>query len=165
MKKVTFLLSLALSLSMATGAFALCQQSIGQTIIVAASYNDISAGQKEVAVCRLIVRNIDRQKSMTLTSACFYSPQGTQVKEFVTTAVTIGPLASVSYVVYGATLPGIPIYSKDGGRPSFIVKWQSTASMCAPIISVAHFIMRQYSATVWGQEAMASSLGTVLEEK
>ncbi len=165
MKKVTFLLLLAFSLSLATGALALCQQSRGQTVIVPASYNDVSVGQTEIILCRLIIRNIDREKSMTLTSVGFYSPQGAWVKEFLTSPVIIGPLASVTYLASGATLGGIPPYNMNGGRPSFIVKWESTASMCAPSISVAHFIMHQYSETVWGEEAESSSLGIVLEEK
>lgn len=163
MKKVTFLLLLALSLVLAGGALAVPPQSRGQTVFVPASYTDVSAGLTEVALSRVGIRNLDRTKSMTLTSVCFYSPGGVLVKEFLTAPVVIGPLASVTYLA-GSNL-GIPLYSKTLGRPSFMVKWEATASMCAPSIYSAHFIMRKYSDTAWGEVAEAGSSGKVLEEK
>ncbi len=58
---------------------------------------------------------------------------------------------------------GVGPYDPNGGRPCFLVKWQASGMVCAPLLE-SRMIIGRNSAGVWGWLAMDFAEGIVLEE-
>jgi hypothetical protein len=111
------------------------------SVFVPASYIElpfttVDGVKNQIVITRLFVRNTDMNNSITVNSVRFYDPDGSLVKEFLITPITLSPLASISFGANGSTL-GVPPYPVSGGRPSFIVDWSASAKVNTPIIENA----------------------------
>ena len=142
MKKIA-VLSVVLSLILcSTTAFA-GKKFVGQTVYVPAAQNDFCMYDEsenlvleQYLLTRLIIRNIDPIKSITLTSVKFFDPDGVCVMEYLPDVIVLSPLASVTYVA-SPSVNKAPYYDKSGGRLSFIVQWEADENVNPPIIESA----------------------------
>ena len=171
MKKTVILISVVLCLILlATTAFAAkpVDVSRGQLVFVGAGYNDLSYmrdGQfiNQFTSTKLIIRNIDLERPITLLSVGFHDPNGNLVKEYLDNPIVIDPLTMAGFL---ATFPvlGIPHYEKDGGHPCFLVKWKANKLVNEPIIGASISMVRLDGDFI---EYLASSSiqGVVLREK
>ena len=73
------------------------------------------------------IRNIDPKNPITILSADYYDSNGVVVKKFVTTPVTIKPMASTYFF--------IALSDKSGGwGANYLIEWKSDAKVNEPII-------------------------------
>ena len=138
-KRYGILIVLTMAMSWGVGASAdnVARASHG-TVYVPASWQQLPfttpvGGVNQYIVSRLIIRNTDMNDSITLNSVRFHGPEGELVHEFVTDPITLSALSSTSFLANTGTL-GIPAYTTDGGRPSFIVEWGAPTKVNMPII-------------------------------
>ena len=103
--------------------------SEGQTIYVPA-YSHIYSGNKErpfLLTVTLSIRNIDPDHSITITTANYFETQGALIHKYVDSAITLGPLESIRYVV--------PEQDKVGGSgANFIVTWSAERKVNPPVV-------------------------------
>ena len=168
MRKRFFFLSIVLCLAFLVSpalAGGKVDKSTGQVVYVSATWNDCSTPYTtEFAISRLIVRNRDRDRSITLNSVAVYGPDGQFVKELLGEEITLGPLASTSFVCSGSTL-GVPPWPIEGGRPLFLVEWESDKKVNIPAIGAAHLLIRTYPDGYREYVGYSNSGGSVIEEK
>jgi hypothetical protein len=97
--------------------------SAGQSIYVPA-YSHIYTGNREqpfLLTVTLSIRNIDPEHPIKIIAADYFETQGTLLKKFIDTPVTLKPLGSLRYI--------IPQKDKSGGSgANFIVRWESGQS-------------------------------------
>ena len=103
--------------------------SHGQRMYVPA-YSHIYSGNKEsqfLLTVILSIRNIDPVHKIEITVVDYYETQGTLLKKYIDTPVTLKPLESLRYI--------IPQKDKSGGSgANFIVEWHSDKPVNRPII-------------------------------
>ena len=75
----------------------------------------------------LSFRNIDLNRSVTLTKVLYYDSAGNLVKNYLDEAETLKPLASTSFVVEEDDLRG-------GVGANFIVAWESDNPISPPVV-------------------------------
>lgn len=151
--------------------------SKGQTVYVPATLLSLPSpsGGTQSFLTRVIIRNLDVNNHITLTSVAFYDSignlatlylQGVPFSDFVSGSVTINPLSSDSFLVSPfMTAPlGEPFPSwvtdAGGGRPFFIVKWEANNKVVAPYIEGATIVLNNGIYNGFGYRK-----GVVLEEK
>lgn len=102
--------------------------SKGQTIYVPI-YSNIYAGERQrpyFLYAILSIRNIDIEKSITVTQVDYFDSNGKLIKHYLNSPVTLNPLASARYIV--------PESEKAGGSgANFIVKWHTSELANPPI--------------------------------
>ena len=137
MKKTALVLSVAFCLIfLSTAVFAdklTDNKSSGQTVYVPASYNEYP--NNHLFITRIVIRNIDPEKKITVKSVAFYDPYGEFVKEFLEADEDIENWSSKTYATNSVTLPEVSLYPYEGGRPCFIVKWEAEDKVIAPLIN------------------------------
>ena len=111
----------------------------------------------------MIVRNLDPDNDIILTSVVFHAPDGSPVYQYLTETVRIEPWSSISYKTGYAYL-GIPRYDKEGGRPFFIVEWESDKKVIAPNIDAA-VSFSVPDGTGFKVLSTGKEIGKVIEEK
>src|SRR4030067_1426360 len=80
MKKFMVLALVSLVLIFSHSAFAL--ESMGQTVYVGSSWNDITTtGQNTTS--RLVIRNLDQRRNIVIKSVTFLDPDGVPVKNLI----------------------------------------------------------------------------------
>ena len=148
------------------------QTSRGQTLYVPAIYVDFSyqGVLAQIGNSRLIIRNIDPETPITVLLADFYSPAGDLVHSYIEEPVTVEPFASITYAATPSALNNLALYDKDGGRPFFLVKWESNDKVCPPIIESARVFMVKIQNTPdgpvgWRFQGLNLTPGTVIREK
>ena len=128
-KRVLFLCLLPMLILATPTAWADPELSKGQTLYVPA-YSHIYIGHKAspyMLTVTLSIRNIDPERSLTLTSVDYYGTEGRLLRRHLDAPVTLPPLASTRYVV--------PVPDKEGGSgANFIVKWAAAEKINAPIV-------------------------------
>ena len=101
----------------------------GEVVYVPA-YSHIYQGEKasrQPLSSTLAIHNVDPSKSINITSARYYDHAGTELRDYVDEPLTLGPLASASFVV--------DIKEDRGGvGANFIVEWQAEEKVVSPII-------------------------------
>ena len=101
----------------------------GQTVYVPV-YSHIMVGERRIEFqlsVNLSIRNIDPKNPITILSADYYDTNGVVVKKFVTTPVTIKPMASKYFF--------IALSDKTGGwGANYLIKWKSETKVNEPII-------------------------------
>jgi hypothetical protein len=131
MKKILILLLVAMCLFvLSINAFAESSKK-KQTVYVPAVHNDLSVeSESRIGLTRLVIRNIDLQKPITLISVDFYDSDGTLIKEYLDSKLSLGPLASITFIN-----DDLQNLYPNGDRPSFIVKWEGDKGVNSPIIA------------------------------
>ena len=75
----------------------------------------------------LVIHNVDPSASILITSVRYYDHTGTELKEYIDAPRSLGPFASVSFVV--------DIKEDHGGvGANFIVEWQAAETVVSPIV-------------------------------
>jgi hypothetical protein len=104
-------------------------QIVGQTIYVPI-YSHIYTGSKSRTInlgATLSIRNTDAKNSIRLSSARYYGTNGQLLKEYVPTALRLGPMASTDFVV--------DINDTTGGAgANFIVEWSASIEVTPPVV-------------------------------
>ena len=101
----------------------------GQTIYVPA-YSHIYHGNKETPLLlsvTLSIRNIDLNKSLTITAVNYHETEGPLVKKYLKDPIVLGPLGSDRFIVPQKDTTG-------GSGANFIVEWHSDEPINPPII-------------------------------
>jgi hypothetical protein len=75
----------------------------------------------------LSIRNTDPQHSLILKKVDYYDSNGGLLKKYLASPLTIGPLASIRYIVRESE-------SKGGSGAKFIVAWTASSPVVEPII-------------------------------
>ena len=123
-------LALVLSFSGVTAVWAEgIRKSDGQTVYVPV-YSHIYGGNRErpfnLAVT-LSIRNTDMSGGIRIASADYYNSEGELVEKYLDQETTLGPLATLRYVVRESDTSG-------GSGANFIVKWYSDTAVSPPVI-------------------------------
>ncbi|MCB2230164.1 DUF3124 domain-containing protein [bacterium] len=103
--------------------------SRGQSIYVPA-YSHIYSGNNErpfLMTVTLSIRNIDPEHSITVTAVDYYETQGKFLTAYLDSAVVLGPLESLRYVVPEKDTSG-------GSGANFMVDWESDRCVNPPIV-------------------------------
>ena len=165
MKKILIFVLAAMCLFvLSMNAFAGSRLTKKQTVYAPALYNDQSSVGGEVRIgttTRLIIRNLDRQERITLTSVAFYAPNGELVKEYLLFDQILDSLASDTFLTNYSNL-GFGVYDIDGGRPCFIVKWKGERGVIPPIIESSRAILTK-EGEIWKLVTFDVTPGTVIE--
>ncbi len=121
------------ALTLGSGPAALGNPSVkssrGQTVYVPA-YSHIYIGNKETPyrlTITLSIRNIDPDRTITITQVDYYATQGKILKKMMDTPLQLAPLASTRYIIAQKDDTG-------GSGANFMVKWESESAACPPII-------------------------------
>ena len=141
MKKTVILISVMLCLILLTTtafAFQPVKKSNGQLVYVSAAYIDASYMRdgefiNQFTTTKLIIRNIDLERPITLLSAAFYGPDGALVHEYVGAPIVIDPLRTAEFVTSFPVL-GIPPFEQGEGLPCFLVEWEADKRVNEPLI-------------------------------
>jgi hypothetical protein len=75
----------------------------------------------------LSIRNTDPAQAITISRADYYDSDGKLVRSYVTTPVTIKPMASIRYIVKESDAGG-------GSGANFLVQWQADAEVNEPLM-------------------------------
>lgn len=142
--------------------------SLGQQIVVGASYGDLSyvvAGRKvlQSAGTTLVVRNADPVTPIQLNAVNFLSSSGALVKSFLPGPLTIQPLASMRLPLNKATL-GINPYPLEQAACTVFLDWQAAQAVAAPTVSSVMYIVRPDGRGILFQTA-AEMPATVISER
>ena len=103
--------------------------STGQALYVPAYSHIYSANNEEpfMLTVTLSIRNTDPHNQVRITRVDYYETQGKLLKEYVDTAIVLGPLESLRYVV--------PERDESGGSgANFIVEWVADKCTNPPIV-------------------------------
>ena len=126
---VSAILTFALLFLPAGNAYSLVPMKKGQTVYVSA-YPHVFMGPRgnifDLSVT-LVVRNTDFKTPISVTSVDYYDTNGRMTKQYLTSPVRLGPMASTH----------ILITEKDTGGgigANFIVRWKADKEVNAPII-------------------------------
>jgi hypothetical protein len=171
-------------LAVPASGFNLPEYSLGQVVYVPASFQNVST-TGQTSSSRLYIRNIDRKKNIVVKAVKFLNPDGQVVKNLLDgldcfgnpigpTTVPLSPLQTTTFITRTSTVC-VPQYPLDGGRPAWIVEWESVDGSwtVAPHVSASTDILTpttvyglppgSFPSVVIDAESMAS--GTVLSEK
>jgi hypothetical protein len=102
----------------------------------------------------LSVRNTDFKQQAVLKSVRYYSTEGTMLKEFVPSAVSLGPMATADFVIPRTDTTG-------GSGANFIVEWQSpedTSPVLAECVMISAGSSHSVSFTSRGTEIANDAL-------
>ena len=103
--------------------------SKGQLVYVPV-YSHVYHGDREMKIFLtdiLSIRNTDPAQPITITKADYYDSEGKLVKSYVTTPVTLKPMASTRYIVKESDAGG-------GSGANFLVQWQAEAEVNEPLM-------------------------------
>ncbi len=103
--------------------------STGQTIYVPAYSHIYSANNEKpfLLTVTLSIRNTDPHNQIRVTRVDYYATQGKLLSEYLDTAIVLGPLESLRYVV--------PEQDKSGGSgANFIVEWTADKCINPPVV-------------------------------
>jgi hypothetical protein len=104
-------------------------KSDGQTVYVPV-YSHIYGGNRErpfnLAVT-LSIRNTDLSGSIRISSVEYFNSEGLMVKKYLDQEMSLGPLATLRYVVRESDTTG-------GSGANFIVRWHSDTAVSPPLI-------------------------------
>jgi len=103
--------------------------STGQTIYVPAYSHIYSANDERpfLVTVTLSIRNTDLENPIKITRADYYETQGRLLVSHIDSAVVLGPLESLRYVV--------PEKDKSGGSgANFIVEWEADECTNPPVV-------------------------------
>ncbi len=101
----------------------------GQTVYVAV-YSHIYSGDQErplYLTATLSIRNTDQTNKIRLLSVDYHGSDGTLLKKYINSPLSLAPLASERYVIKESDKSG-------GSGASFIVKWQADRQVSPPLI-------------------------------
>lgn len=75
----------------------------------------------------LSIRNTDPNVGLVLDNVDYYDSHGKKLRSFIDKPVSIGPLASIRFI--------IPESDKEGGSGAkFLVNWRAEKPVCEPIV-------------------------------
>ena len=86
-----------------------------------------SGGRPVLLETTLSIRNIDLEKQLIVNEVNYYDSTGEMVREFIDAPLTVGPLATIEFLVEQKDVEG-------GSGANFIVRWGSAQSIKAPLI-------------------------------
>jgi hypothetical protein len=93
-------------------------------------YSHIIQGEKasrQPLSSTLVIHNVDPSASILITSVRYYDHTGTKLRDYIDVPRSLGPFASVSFVV--------DIKEDHGGvGANFIVEWQAAEKVVSPIV-------------------------------
>jgi len=128
--RVLFMVSCLVVLSLLSNpGFCLESPSKGSTVYVPV-YSMVYTGDRAVPVnlaSTLSIRNTDPKNSIKISSAEYYSSAGKLIKNMLSKALVLAPLASTSIFIKEKDTSG-------GFSTSFLVRWVSDNAVSAPII-------------------------------
>ncbi len=109
-------------------------KSRGQTLYAGAfSYVPLGArGRRFPITPRLIVRNTDLSRTISVTSVEYRNSRGEHHHELVKTPIVLEPLASRDFTAQDPD-------KTAGHSPSFIVRWKADEVVNAPVVEVLMF--------------------------
>lgn len=87
--------------------------------------------QKTLVSVLVSIRNADPTRSIRVTSARYHDTAGKMVREYVTAAQTVGPLATLELFVQRTDDSG-------GSGASFVIAWSAERSVNAPVVEALH---------------------------
>ena len=177
------LTSFAMVFSLPAFGFDLLNFSQGQVVYVPSSFQNVST-TGQTSASRLYIRNIDQKKNIVVKSVKFLNPDGQVVKNLLDgfdcvgnpggpTSVLLSSLQTTTFVTRTSTVC-VAQYPLDGGRPAWLVEWESTYGqwVVAPLISAsADILTPTYVYGFAGPfpsviiDAESTFSGTVLSEK
>lgn len=164
MKKIGIVVSISLCLILlSTSAFAWgwVKKSCGQTVYVpgfaAEKFPD------EFGFTRLIFRNVDPDRTVTITSLAGYNNVGEFVQEFLVEGpVPVEPWHSYSEI----RMRDFPyVVPPHVGRPFFILEWEANGRVITPNITGQVTMIGYSSSPSPGTRNMVFVPGIVIEEK
>lgn len=126
----------------------------GQLVFVPI-YSELPYGDRQHTLnlsATLGIRNTDRKDVLILKRVDYYSAAGVLVRSYVSKPLTVGPMASIDFVVSGADRRG-------GTAANFLVEWESGTPLSAPVVEAVMIS----AASTHGISFLSS--GRVLEEK
>jgi hypothetical protein len=131
-KPISLICWIPLLLGMGSGAGLAADPALrskGQTIYATAySYVLMGSGEQKFPVTStLVVRNTDPSNAIVLTTVEYRDSKGQHLRHYVEEPITIGPLASMEFVVKDSDSTG-------GHSPSFIVRWEAKGTVNAPVV-------------------------------
>jgi len=103
--------------------------SMGQTLYVPAYSHIYSANSEEpfMLTVTLSIRNTDSHNQIRITRVDYYETQGKLLEGYIDTAIVLGPLGSLRYVV--------PEKDESGGSgANFIVEWTADKCTNPPVV-------------------------------
>ncbi len=104
-------------------------RSRGQTLYVPV-YSHIYSGDREqpfYLAVTLSIRNTDTTEPLTIESVDYYDSAGKLLRRYLDTPVSLGPLASMRYVIGERDKAG-------GSGANFIVTWSAGTPIATPIV-------------------------------
>ena len=116
-------------ISPARAADPLAEPCLGQVVAVPV-YSHIYGGDKETPFYLTVtvsIRNVDPKMAITVDRADYHNSKGRLVQKYAAEPVTLGPLASMRYVIKESDRTG-------GSGALFIVSWKAEAEALPPII-------------------------------
>jgi hypothetical protein len=101
---------------------------MGETVYVPIySHIYVSNAGKRYLAATLSIRNTDRKRPIVVTEVRYYDTDGKPVQTFLDSPHTLGPLASVDFVID-------QVDKRGGAGANFIVSWVAGQSVTKPII-------------------------------
>ena len=103
--------------------------SKGQTVYVPV-YSHIYSGNRENPIylaATVSIRNVDPENPLTLVQVDYYDSDGRLIQHYLEKPVALAALASTRYIIKESD-------KKGGSGANFIVRWQSTKAINAPLI-------------------------------
>jgi len=177
MKKALIIFIMALCLTIPITALA-CDMSKGQVVYAPAAYTyslDAVGDLFSLAYSNVLVRNINLEpgKSLKVTSAVVYGPDGVEAHSF-TTPVVVAPLTTAVFELFpfDELCPNPPYIAgindnivcpwSPEGRPSIVVTWESDNGklVCAPIVEIGRWLELPLGQLV----SVTPTPGTVIKE-
>jgi hypothetical protein len=105
------------------------QAKAGEMVYIPA-YSHIVQGERAIRQplsSTLVIHNVAPSASIEITSVRYYDHTGTKLKEYINDPRSLGPFASINFVV--------DIKEDHGGvGANFIVEWQAEEQVVSPII-------------------------------
>lgn len=126
----------------------------GQLLFVPV-YSELAYGDRKHTLnlsATLTIRNTDRTHPLSLKRVEYFSSQGVLLRSYLPKPQTIGPMASVEYVISGADRSG-------GTAASFLVEWESASPLSVPVVEA----VMVSAASIYG--ISFQSVAHVLEER
>ena len=173
MRKVSFFVSFIICLMLITAP--VFGDSIkryeGQTVYAPAAHNCFWWAGDPYGPClrkvdtRLIIRNVDLDYAIAITSISIYGPDGDNIYEYIDEGnpIEISPLSSKTF-----RFPrDFDLWDANiDARPNYIVKWEVTnKKVIPPIIESARAFVNFPGDEPWRYEGLAITPGTVLKIK
>lgn len=104
-----------------------CIQAVSETVYVPA-FARIHTHERirQPLASTLVIHNVDREVSITVTSVAFYDGAGSLVQTFLEDPVTLAPFASTNFLTELSD-------SRGGIGANYLLEWKADRAACSPL--------------------------------